>query len=303
MTEPQAPWQVREWPDGPPPRPPRPAWLLPVLIGGSLVLLVFVAGFIALVSFIASLAGSAGPFEELVEGDPGSPVADAPLVCAVQCFTSDSVEEAIASDGMFRVIGVPDATFPNGTYEPVAVGELYRRDITGWTSYGGAPDQCFFVPASAPYAPAIDPAIEDNSDLVHFLGTHEDADRLNSVEQAARVFPDSAAAEAYMAQLAGNIELCTTIALGPDSDRYSAQVDPAAELGSLPDSVAAIGWVRTGDPGIRWRSYTFMEQRGNLVMMSRLLTDGSISEVQFRSFALSAATVLGELEAVAPPVG
>ena len=67
-----------------------------------------------------------------------------------------------------------------------------------------------------------------------------------------------------------------------------------------PDDIAAVGWVREGSPGPRWRSYVWDLQRGNLVVQVRVLTDGRILERDVAGFTELLAERMGNLPAAAP---
>jgi hypothetical protein len=306
----EEPWSVEEWhADTPgaapsvPPAPRRRRWVVPVIVVSSLVVVsLVVVSILGLVSLVTGALSASGPDQPLVEGESGSPVATSPLDCPQACFSSDSIDATLPGESAFAALGVADNTFPNGTYEPVAAGELHRRDATSWKSYDGTPDACFFAPTSAPYASSLDTPAEESPDAVYFTGTHEDTDLLNSLDQAVRVFADSASAESYLADLARNIGDCEVIEIGPPNDRYSAEIFPAPAL-DLPETIAGVGWIRVGDPGIRWRAYTFDLQRGNLVIRTRLLTDGSITEQEFRSFVEEYSEQVAALEPAPAPAG
>lgn len=179
-------------------------------------------------------------------------------------------------------LGLTDATFAYGTYGPTTVGEMYAGFEAAWTRNAGAPDACFFAPTNAPVSGRPDSSLADSTDVVEFIGTHEDSGRWNTLDQAVRVFPDSAAASDYMADLSAAVEDCEQVSYDAP-DRYVAEVSPEAAL-RLPDSVAGVGWVRTGDPGVRWRAHVIDLQRGNIVVRTRLLTDGSIDDIHFRTW-------------------
>lgn len=278
MTE---PYPVTE---GPIAGPHRRRWVIPVVLVSVLVVvgLLLIAAF-GIAGVIQNLGAHRAPDQPFVEGEPASPVAASPLDCAGQCFTESAVETTLAAADQFVALGLEDTTFPFGTYPATTVADLYRRDATSWKAYDGSPGPCFFAPSSAPYASSLGEADSDSVDLVYFTGTHEDIDRVDVMDQSARVFADSNSATAYLADLAKSIQACDEIAIGPASDRYFAELRPQPAL-ELPDSIAAVGWIRIGDPGPRWRAYAVEMQRGNLVVMTRLITDGSINEYEFRSF-------------------
>jgi len=301
-------------PSAPPPPPPAP-WVEPaspvrkrhpwrnllIVLAVLVLVTLIIVGVTGLTIFLTQALGGRAPDQPLVTGEAASPHAATPLECPDVCFTDDSVEDAIALETTFARLGTRDATFPAGTYDPVSAGDLYRRDAAGWESYNGTPDSCFFGPTSSPYGASLDPANGEVEDLVHFVGTHENVTRTNLVDQSVRVFADSATAVAFMEELSAQIADCPVIEIGPPGDRYTAEITAAPAL-DVDDSIAAIGWVRTGDPGPRWRSYTMDLQRSNLVVRMRLLTDGSLTEEEFRAFAVDYGEQLAGLEAPEGPM-
>jgi len=165
----------------------------------------------------------------------------------------------------------------------------------GWEANDGTPDSCFFAPTNSPLSGAPDDALATSTDPVLFIGTHEDPARMNTLDQSMRVFSDSASASEYLAGLATAVDDCREVTIGPPAERYTASVDPEAQL-ALPDSVAGVGWARTGDPGPRWRAYVVDLQRGNVVVRTRLLTDGSTSESAFRGWVEGYSLILSSVQ-------
>jgi hypothetical protein len=291
------PYVVQE----PPPARPRRRWVIPVVIVSIIVVLALLAAAIFIISsFVADRFGIDTPDQPLIAGESGSPDAIDPLVCPDACFTEASIEGLLPSEADLKILGVSEATYPNGTYDPATAGQLFRSDSAGWETYEGEPDSCFFAPANSPVAGSLESGDPQSTDLIYFLGTHEDLRLLNTLDLAARIFPDTASATAYLEELAHSIEACPGIEIGPPGERYSAEIDPAAAM-TVPDSIAAVGWIRTGDPGPRWRAYIMDIQRGNLVVRARLLTNGIIREVEFREFVDSYIAQLAELEVPAAP--
>ncbi|CAN5338309.1 hypothetical protein BH09ACT5_BH09ACT5_20470 [soil metagenome] len=289
------------YPEAVPPR--RRRWLIPTIVAGAILLFGSAcAGAVLAAVWVFSVV-RIPPVEQqpVAPGAAGSPVAEEPLECAGQCFTPDSLSGTVASENTFAQFGVGDYTFPVGTYDPATAGSLYREVAATWDSYGGTPDECVFALGNAPYAPALDESEADSTDPVYFMGTHEDPDRLNLIDQSVRVFPDSSSATQYMTALAASIAACSDITIGPERDRQTATITPAAAI-PTPASVAAVGWVREGTPGPRWRAYVEDIQYGNLVVRVRFLTDGSINEYRFRYFAEDRAYQLSALPP-APPAG
>lgn len=318
MSEPAAPPPIEPWhppvsmpPLGPsPPRfvppqrtpepsaPPRRRWLIPVIILACLVPLALTfAGAFVVVNVIVEwieLSTPDQPEQPLVEGEPGSPVAANPMQCPPQCFDRNSVHQSAAAYQDFVVLGVGDTTHPNGTYESVPAGELYRGDAAYWAAERGKPDHCVFVFANAPYASSLQRTGAEATDLIHFIGTQEDPGRRSRLDQAVRLFATSALAEEYMKDLSRSIETCSEVQMGEQVPWYRATTDPAPTLG-LPGSIAEVGWTLTGDPGPQWRTYIIHLQRGNLVVTNHLVTDGSIAEPEFRDFVTSHADKLAAL--------
>jgi PknH-like extracellular domain len=237
------------------------------------------------------------PDQPLVPGAPAQPIAAEPLRCPEACFTEESIPDTVAVEGTFAELGTPDNAEPYGSYEPSTTGELYRRDTASWSESGGHPDACFFMPTSAPYASSVLSTDARSPDPIFWTGTHLDAAGIDSVDQSVRLFQDSDSAEAYLADIAAQINECTSVQFESANSRYTATVDAASALGT-PVSVASAGWIRTGEPGERWRAYSFDLQRGNLVVRTRLLTDGTIRETDFRRFVQFYAA---QLAAIEPP--
>jgi hypothetical protein len=82
-------------------------------------------------------------------------------------------------------------------------------------------------------------------------------------------------------------------------DTSLVQITAQAAI-DVPSEVAAVGWVREGSPGPRWRSYVWELQRGNLVVQVRVLTDGRIVEEQVVTYAEFIAERLGSLQTATP---
>lgn len=269
-------------------------------LGGLAIL---VGGGVALASLVADALGPHTPDQPLLAGPAAEPTAVSPLDCAAACFDETSVEAMTLSADTFARLGLTEATYPPGTYDPVTAGEMVRRDRQGWTSFDGDPDECFFAPTSAPYATTFAESDPESTDAIWFLGSYDDEAYIDSGDQSLRIFPDSATASAYLAGLADAMDLCDRIEIGPKDDRYSASVSAASAF-SLPDEVAAVGWIREGLPGARWRAYIVDLQRGNVVVRIRILTDGLITERQVRNtverYAAQLATVPPVTASVSP---
>ena len=271
--------------------PRRRPWLPWVIAGGSVMLVGALVLFVIVVAnFVVGLRPTGDP---LLEGEAGPPVAEEPLVCTASCFDAGDIPTTQPGESALLYLGLDVTTFEWGTFDPMTAGELHRGNIPGWIDMGGYPDACFFVPGNTP---ASFTDSDDSTDEVQYTGTYADSVKLNTVEQAIRFFESSATAEAYMNELATNIQDCTLVEYGTGQDYYSAEVTPVPLL-DLPPSVAAAGWIRTGDIGPRWRSYVVDLQRGNMVVRTRLLTDGSLTELEYRDLVES---IAGQLEQIEP---
>jgi hypothetical protein len=266
---------------------------------GAAALLVGAA--VGLGSLVGGIVTPQAPDQPLIAGDPGDPVAAAPMECPTACFDETSIDALTLSPDTFARLGLTEISSLPQSESTARVGDLVARDMSSWVDYDGEPDDCFFAPTSAPYATTVESSDPDNDDLVYFFDGYDDT--VDSGDQAVRIFPDTASASAYLADLAQAIRACKGIEIGPDDDRYNATVSPAAAL-SLPSEVAAVGWIREGDPGARWRAYVVDLQRGNVVVRIRILTDGVITERQFRNtverYADQLATVPAAAANVAP---
>jgi hypothetical protein len=274
----------------------RHPWRIAIIVVASvLVLALIVAGLVFVVnSFVSRISSNSGPdaSQPLVEGQPGSPTAVDPLECQTACFNADDIPETMPTEINFSELGLTTVTFEWGTYDPTTAGKLHRSSIPGWKNMQGSPDACFFAPGNAP---ASFTDSDESTDEIQWTGTETTTDKRNTLDQSVRFFPDSSTATAYMKDLANQIAHCDVIEVGSDQDYYSAVVTPAPQL-DLPPSLAGVGWIRTGDPGIRWRAYVIDLQRGNLVVRTRVLTDGSITELQYRELVEGIATQIDAIE-------
>ena len=274
---------------------PRRSWVPWVIIASAVLL---VLALVASVAFFSSAlsARSAGPQQQLVDGEASEAVAVDPLECATPCFTEADILKTQPDPELLIQLGLDVTSFPAGTYDPDTAGSIHRGSIPGWQNMKASPDACFFAPGNSPVS-FVDS--DESSDPIHFIGTQTNDAQSSTLDQSVRLFADSASATAYMTYTAGQVEQCDVWFAGQGSDSYSAMVSPSPAL-SIPDSVASVGWVRTGDPGLRWRAYVIDLQLGNLVVRTRLLTDGSIPELEYRALVESIARQLGELEPTLP---
>ena len=274
--------------------PPRrfALWVIPVIAMGTVVAVSMLSalffGFSSMLDALSSdqhvtegAAEGADEDQPLVEGAASSPSAVSPILCPDECYNPESVRLLTMGDADFRKLGVDQVAVVPPDYAPTMVGTIYTKESESWTSSGGSPDGCFFFQTSAAYGPTMDSALGSDDDEVYYLGTHA-GDRAAFADQSVRLFESTEAASAYLAELQGVIDGCSQVEIGPADDRFSAVITPAPAL-DLPDTIAAVGWVHTADPGTRWRAYVFDVQAANAVVRIRLVTDGSISEKRFRT--------------------
>ncbi|NYF11268.1 hypothetical protein HDC94_002424 [Leifsonia sp. AK011] len=267
-------------------------WVIPVLALGAIVgVSMLLALFFGVVSVVDALSPSRGANEAataqddggqpLVQGTASASEAESPIVCPDECYDSQSVRLLTMGDADFRKLGVAELAEVPPNFTPITVGSVYDRENEDWTSSEGSPDNCFFFQASAAYGSVMDAALSSDDDEVYYLGTHT-GDRAAFADQSVRLFDSTEAASAYLAELQETIDGCSRVEIGPRDDRFTAAITPAPAL-DVPETIAAVGWVHTADPGTRWRAYVFDLQAANAVVRIRLVTDGAISEKRFRT--------------------
>ena len=299
MSSPNAPFAPPDPAKLAPPPPPtysaerrRRRWLPWVIVLGVVLLLgLAVAAIIGVATTIAASMSPAG--EPLVIGESGPPTA-APLECPDRCFSESVIAATLIDDLELDALGITEHDFPWGTYDPTTADEAFRSTAAYWAGNDGAPDACVFALGDSPSV--VDLVSDDGSaDRIEYTGEHATSDINTTLEQTVRIFPDAASATGQMNTLYDQILDCPEISVGPRDERYTAEVTLAPAL-DLPAHVAGVGWVRTGDRGDRWRAYVFDLQIGNLVVRTRLMTDGSFSETDYRAFVEEYALRLEALE-------
>jgi hypothetical protein len=277
------------------PPPPRRRWIAPVVIGGSLLFVGLVAGVVALAIQLGAWLGDGpgGGFptargDELVEGEPGSPIAEEPVECTA-CFGMDDVEEIIPDEAPYAAMGLHPA---EGDDFRTHLGADQKQLVSWWEQDGGTPSECFFTYPAAPLefsAETLDP--DRYLDRIYYRVAHTDDTEYLFLNEGFRAFPDSATASAHLTSLVDAVDGCPVVAF-PELGSSSA-VHPAPAL-DLPPSVAAYGWTETAGT---WRYYAFDLQRGNLVVRVSLSSDtGGPSESEFRAFVEAYAEALAGLE-------
>jgi hypothetical protein len=295
-----APIGVVQLPSLPPP-PRRRRWLIPVIIGGSLLLAGLITGVAFLAISLATWAGNAPSAlspdgrepeelsapDELVEGDPGDPVASDPLDC-VACFATADVYRIDVPDGAYARLGLPvDDRQPFDV--PLFTDQ--RQHVEWWEDDGGSPDPCFFAYTAPPLLFEPDHDVIMTSDQIVYAASHSAAGGDYRLTEASRVFVTNSTASAYVPQLEEAVDGCPEYSL--TGAGYAAEVTPAPAF-EVPDDVAAYGWVETA--GLS-RFYAADVQRGNIITRLSLFSDSrGPSEQQFRALVEEYAQALADLE-------
>lgn len=283
----------------PPPPPRRRPWLIPVIIVGALAFVGLIIGVAAVaIQLATSLSPVADPapdsapigeLDDLLEGDPGSPVAVDPLDCGV-CFGIDDARTLGLPDEAYSEVGL--SSTDDEIYETSA-GATQIDQTKWWKADGGSPDTCYFAYPSAPLflTPGFpdDPAAE--ADRVYYPEWHHDGSEYYYLTEGIRLFGDTDAATTYLADLESAIAGCPDYSYTESGWFGLVTATPAFEL---PDSVAAYGWAESG--GLS-RFYGADLQRGNLVVRLTLNSDpGGPTEAEFRELVEAYAELLAELE-------
>lgn len=292
---------VPSLPAGPPPSR-RPRWLIPVIVGGSMLLIGLIAGVAVVAVQLATWVsdrpvvaappaaggpGQAGEPDDLVGGEPGDPVASEPFDC-VTCFASEDVARIEVPSGAYARLGLPVV---EGKPFEIAMFDDQRDYVDWWEDDGGSPEHCYFTYTQPPllFEPERDGIA--NSDLIRYAPARSDADGAYSLGDASRIFVTHTAASAHMVELEAAVLGCTEYAL--TGAGYAAEVTPAPAF-EVPADVAAYGWVETA--GVS-RYYAADVQRGNVITRLSLFSDSQgPSEQQFRTIVEEYARALAALE-------
>lgn len=258
-----------------------------------------VIGFVALMvlGFMAYVDHSlreTSPDQPFIDGAPQQPHAMSPLACPEQCFDIDSALLVAVSAAEVAQLSITDERYSVGELEPATVRDVAPDTGEYWLGLGGDAE-CSFIPANAPYI-AVGPDSRSD-DPIRWVQTWETGYEMTDV--AARTFPTTEDASSFMRDIHERVAACpwqdTNVPVANGLDTSLVQITAQAAI-EVPSEVAAVGWVREGEPGPRWRSYVWDLQRGNLVVQVRVLTDGSIVEQDVAAYAQLVAERLGELE-------
>lgn len=278
-------------------------WWVWTLIAGSGVAVLVVVGFFAMMvigftAYVSHSIAETSPDQAFVEGAAQQPTARSPLVCPDQCFEVDDSNLLAVSAADLLALSIDEEVHGVGAFEPSTVAEIAPEVGDDWLSVGGD-GQCSFVLANAPYI-AVGPD-SNSTDSINWVQTWKTDAEMTDI--AARVFATTDDATAFMRDLHERVASCPWQDLNTPSagglDTTLVQITAQAAI-DVPEDVAAVGWVREGTPGPRWRSYVWDLQRANLVVQVRVLTDGRILEQDVAEYAELVATRLGQLPHSAP---
>lgn len=271
-----------------PVRPPvRRPWLIPVIVGSSILLAgLVVAGItVVAVNLLPVFLPTPSPHDPgsqpipstpdaPLTGDPGTPVAAEPLTCSA-CFGRDELNALDPSEDDVAALGF---TWPEYSGYTASTSAEQEALADAWATDGGSPDSCYFLYAWAPLPTTVDATGYDDG-VVQYGMTWMDEERLHGLTTGSRLFLDSAVAEGQLAALAATIDDCPAYSMSQLG--WGGVVTPSPAL-DLPASVAGYGWTDSSGP---YRTYAFDLQRGNLVARIRLMTDGDgPTEEQFRDY-------------------
>jgi hypothetical protein len=290
-----------------PPPPRRRRWLVPVIAGGALAFVGLAVGVAVAAATLTQAAISRGSFgdplveegvlppesADLQEGEPGSPLAVHPLDCDV-CFVHDSIVDLDAPEAAYTSLGLLLSAQASGSD---IAGVQHRVSYDYWRTESSGPDACFFTYPYAPIAApesdfmlSSDPGYDDE---VYFYGYHSSDDQYYQLTPTGRLFDDTTAASAHMAELDRVLADCTGYDAEDDIGPFSIAVQEAPAL-TVPLSVAALVWTQSSEWG---RSYEADLQRGNLVVRLTMNSDGyGATEDEFRRFVETYAQQLAALE-------
>jgi hypothetical protein len=273
------------------------AWTL-IALGAVLVLSVPVLGVLGMFAYVGHSVEETSPDQPFIEGPEQHPEAKSPLVCPERCFDLDVVTSLAVSAADVAPLSITDELHGVGALEPSTVGAVAPAVGEQWLALGGD-EECAFLPANAPYITVGPDSV--STDSISWLQTWKTGDEMMDI--AARAFPTTEDAGAFMRDLHERVAACPWQDLNTPAagglDTTLVQITAQAAV-AVPDDIAAVGWVREGSPGPRWRSYVWDLQRGNLVVQVRVLTDGRILERDVAGFTELLAERMGNLPAAAP---
>lgn len=230
--------------------------------------------------------------DDLADGAPGALVPLEPTECPEDCFTADVLEDLVPDESLYLDSGLSVVVDVLGDYSPQPVSKDIVLSERLWKDEGGDPAACFFTYLTTPIAVELDSDVRDLDDRTWYLTTRETPDQYGVITTSARIFPDTAAASAHLADLSRLVAGCAEYEVGRAETYWTAELSPAPAL-DLPPTVAATGWVEDSPFG---RFYVFDLQRGNIVVRTGLYTDGLITQEQSNEFNEKLALALAEVD-------
>lgn len=271
----------------PPPQSTRrglPWWAWTLISVAALGLLAIpVAGVIGFAAYFDHSVRETSPDQPFIEGAAQQPDATTPLLCPEACFALDAAMMLAVSAADLSGLAIRDERHGVGAFEPSTVVAVAPAAGEQWLAAGGDPE-CAFLPTNAPYF-AVGPDSE-SPDPISWVQTWVTDDEV--MDLAARQFATTDEATAFMRELHDRVAACPwqdmDVPASGGLDSNLVQITAQAAI-DVPGDVAAVGWVREGTPGPRWRSYVWDLQRGNLVVQVPVLTDGRILEQDVAVFA------------------
>lgn len=276
-----------------------PWWGWTLIAAGVLLVIGFVVlPVLGIIAYVKHSLRETSPDQPFIEGAAQQPEAMSPLACPEQCFDIDAASLMVVSEDEVAPLSIRNLLHGFGELEPSTVVAVAPEVGERWLEIGGTAE-CSFVIANAPYIP-----VEPDSaslDPITWVQTWETEDEMMDI--AARAFPTTEDASAFMRDIHARVAACPwqdldiPVANGLDTSLVQITAQAAIEV---PSEVAAVGWVREGEPGPRWRSYVWDLQRGNLVVQVRVLTDGAILEEDAGASAELMAERLSALEPTLP---
>ena len=276
-----------------------PWWGWTLIAAGVVLVIGFVVlPVLGIIAYVNHSLRETSPDQPFIDGAPQQPDAMSPLACPEQCFDIDSALLVAVSAAEVARLSITDEVYAVGELEPSTVSAVAPDVGDYWLELGGDAE-CAFIPANAPYIAAGPDSTSE--DPVRWVQTWETGYEMTDL--AARVFPTTEDASAFMRDIHDRVAACpwqdTNVPVAGGLDTSLVQITAQAAL-EVPSEVAAVGWVREGEPGPRWRSYVWDLQRGNLVIQVRVLTDGTIIEQDVADYAELVAERLGDLEPTLP---
>ncbi|KRB37588.1 hypothetical protein ASD93_04380 [Microbacterium sp. Root180] len=273
------------------------AWTL-IVFGSLTVLAVPVVAVVGFLAYVGHSLSETAPDQAFLTGPPQHPDAMTPLACPERCFGLDAADSMAVSAQDASQLSIGDERYGVGEFEPGTVAAVAPKVGEQWQEVGGD-EECAFLPGNAPYF--ADGAHATSEDPISWVQTWQAGDEMMDI--AARVFATTEEASRFMRDLHDRVAACPwqdlDVPAAGGLDTSLIQITAQAAI-DVPDEVAAVGWVREGTPGARWRSYVWDLQRGNLVVQVRVLTDGRILEQDVAAFAELQADKLSELEPATP---